>query len=220
MTVFHPLSRAELAELVRRGDVIERDGHGVKVVRLPDGRFLKYFRRKRRWNRELMSPAALRFARHARQLQSLGIPTLSVDSLHRIVGEPHTVAIYRPLAGATLRDLLASNKVDIQLMYRVGVFIARLHRQGVYFRSAHPGNIVVEGLHIGLIDVLDMRFRPWSMSRWARRRNWVHLLRCQEDRPYLKPAYVDALLFGYRDAADLPAREVRGVADRVRDLLF
>lgn len=220
MIRIHPLSREQLDSAVERSEVVERDGHGIKVLRLQDGRYLKYFRRKRYFNRELLSPAAVRFARHARQLERLRIPTLEVESLHRIIGEPHTVAVYRPMPGDTLRALLAQDRADTQTLYRVGVFLARLHRQGVFFRSVHPGNIVVDGLRIGLIDLLDMKVRPWSMSRWARRRNWVHFLRCEEDRPHLRPELIDALLFGYRDAADLPFNEVREVADRIRDYLF
>ncbi|ASK33048.1 BUD32 family EKC/KEOPS complex subunit [Alloalcanivorax mobilis] len=220
MIRIHPLSREQLERVVERSEVVERDSHGIKVLRLEDGRYLKYFRRKRYFNRELLSPAAVRFARHARQLDRLRIPTVEVESLHRIIGEPHTVAVYRPMPGDTLRALLARNAVDTQTLYRVGVFLARLHRQGVFFRSVHPGNIVIDGLRIGLIDLLDMKVRPWSMSRWARRRNWGHFLRCEEDRPHLRAELIDALLFGYRDAADLPFSEVREVAERIRDYLF
>ncbi|KYZ86592.1 MULTISPECIES: hypothetical protein [Alloalcanivorax] len=219
MIRIHPLRRQQLEDVISHSEVVERDGHGIKVLRLRDGRYLKYFRRKRFFNRELLSPAAVRFARHARQLAQLRIPTLEVESLHRIIGEPHTVAVYQPMPGLTLRQMLARGQVDTQLMYRVGVFIARLHRLGVFFRSVHPGNIVIDGLRIGLIDVLDMKVRPWSMSRWARRRNWLHFLRCEEDRPHLRDDLVEALLVGYRDAADLPSHEIGEVAERVRHLL-
>jgi len=128
--------------------------------------------------------------------------------------------IYEPMPGDTLRALLARGQADESLMYRVGVFLARLHRQGVYFRSVHPGNIVIDGPRIGLIDVLDMKVRPWSMSRWARRRNWPHFLRCVEDRPYLTPELIGAVLQGYYDAADLPFDEVRQVAGQVREYLL
>ncbi len=120
MVHIHPLSRAQLERVMERSEVVERDGHGIKVLRLSDGRYLKYFRRKRFFNRELLSPAAVRFARHARQLERLRIPTLTVESLHRIIGEPHTVAVYQPMPGDTLRALLARGELDAQLMYRVG----------------------------------------------------------------------------------------------------
>ncbi|MCK0537624.1 serine/threonine-protein kinase [Alcanivorax quisquiliarum] len=208
----HPLSRAELDALARDGKVLEADGHGVKVVALPDGRILKFFRRKRRFNRDLLAPAALRFARHALRLQRLGIPTLRVDSLHRVAGEPHSVAVYQPLAGSTLRELLRDGHASPQLMYRVGAFLALLHRKGVFFRSVHPGNIIVTPQqHFGLIDLLDMKVRPWSMSRWARRRNWLHFLRTPQDRPFLSPALLDAVILGYVDNADLPQRELATV---------
>lgn len=213
----HPLSREQLDTLCQQGQVIEQDRHGIKVLQFPDGRFLKFFRRKRWLNRDLLSPAALRFARHAVQLERLAIPTLRVESLHRIPGEPHSVAIYHPLPGRTLRQLLASGEATPQLMYRIGTFLALLHRRGVYFRSVHPGNIVITGMQqFGLIDLLDMKVRPWSMSRWARRRNWLHFLRAPQDRPYLTPALIDAVIMGYLDDADLPQRERDSVGGRVR----
>lgn len=211
-----PISRVVLDQWVLEGTVVERDVHGVKVVRLPDGLFLKYFRRKRFFNRELLAPAAVRFARHAHQLNQADIPTLTVLRLHRVIGEPHTVAVYRPLPGTSLRQLLADGAVGPHQMYRIGVFLARLHRLGIYFRALHPGNIVVDNDRPGLIDVLDMRIRPWSLTRWERRRNWWHFLRCEEDRPYLKGELVDELLAGYRDAADVPAREFHREARVVR----
>lgn len=216
MLQIHSLDRARLEQIIESSEVVEKDGHGIKVLRLQDGRYLKYFRRKRWFNRELLSPAAVRFARHARKLENLGIPTLSVESLHRILGEPHTVVVYRPMPGETLRTLLAQGRADAGLMHRVGVFLAWLHRDGVYFRSVHPGNIVIDGPRIGLIDVLDMKVRPWSLSRWGRRRNWPHFLRCAADRPHWRPELVDALLHGYRDAAGLPQREARHLVERVR----
>src|SRR5690606_16749051 len=77
-----PLTAADLAAVTRNAKVIERDAHGDKVLMLADGRYLKYFRRKRTWNRDLLVPAAVRFTRHARHLSRLGIPTLEVTGLH------------------------------------------------------------------------------------------------------------------------------------------
>lgn len=214
-----PINRSRLDLLSERGTVVEEDYYGLKVLRLPDGRFLKFFRRKRLLNKDLLAPAAIRFARHARHLQQLQIPTLTVERLHSIRGEPHSVAIYQPLPGETLRQMLLEHRVGPEQMYRVGVFIARLHRLGVYFRSLHPGNIVLDGQIPGLIDVLDCRIWPWSLTRWQRRRNWRHFLRCQEDHPQMTGELVDELLCGYRDAADLPVSEGRREVAHVREIL-
>lgn len=215
----HGLNRSKLDCIISHAEIVEQDSHGIKVLRLNDGRYLKYFRRKRYFGSELLSPAAVRFARNARRLEKLNIPTLRIESLHHITDEKDTVAIYQPLEGHTLRHLLANKLVSPELAYRLGVFLARLHRQGVFFRSVHPGNIVIDGLKIGLIDLLDMRTKPWSMSRWSRRRNWKHLFRTPEDRPHWSPELIDSLLHGYYDSADLPAREVKLVAQRVHELI-
>ena len=218
MTDIYPLTRYELAELVRAADVIERDPHGIKVVRLPDGRYLKYFRRKRLVSRDLLVPAAIRFARNARQLWQMGIPTLRVTALHRIVGEPHTVTLYEPLPGRTLRELLVSGEADAALLYRIGEFLAQLHRLGILFRSVHPGNIVVNAGGIGLIDVLDIRFSAFSLARWQRRRNWLHFLRYPQEW-HDNPELITTLLKGYRAIADLPGGELSTLAVRVGSIL-
>ena len=204
----HPLTPDRLTALIDSGVIIESDSLGIKVVRLQDGTYLKYFRRKRVFNRELLAPAAVAFARNARHLSRLAIPTVDVVALHRIVGAAHTVAIYRPLPGRSLRELMREGATDLDLMYRLGVFIAPIHRLGIYFRALHPGNVIISGREIGLIDLRDMRIHAWSLSRWARRRNWGHLFRCPEEWSHLT-GQVEELLRGYRQAADLPRRELK-----------
>lgn len=213
MLNIRPLSREALATLMEKATVIEKDKKGPKVAVLSDGQFLKYFYRKRFFNRELLAPAAVKFARNAYQLEQLEIPTLKVKSLHRIIGEGHTVAIYSPLPGRTLRDIVNSNEADANLMYRLGVFLARVQRRGIYFRSIHPGNIIVNGMEFGLIDILDMRFHSWSLSRWARRRNWRHFFRYPQEWKN-HGDLIEALIKGYRHSADLPLRELSWI-DRI-----
>ncbi|WP_417549999.1 toluene tolerance protein [Methylophaga sp.] len=207
MLNIRPLSREKLAAMMERATVIEQDKKGLKVAELADGQFLKFFYRKRFFNRELLAPAAVKFARNAHQLERLDIPTLKVQALHRIIGESHTVAVYSPLAGRTLRDIVNSNEADENLMYRLGVFLALVQRRGIYFRSIHPGNIIVNDMEFGLIDILDMRFQSWSLSRWARRRNWRHFFRYPQE--WINHGdLIQALIKGYRHSADLPLREL------------
>lgn len=185
--------------------VIERDLRGPKVLVLPDGRYLKLFRRRRLFGRELLWPAVIRFARNAACLARLGIPTLRVTALHcdRIRG--FGAAVYDPLPGDTLRKLLAEDRAAPGLMQCLGAFIAALHDKGVYFRSLHPGNVVFNGAEPGLIDVLDLRFGSWPLNRWERRRNWRHFLRTDVDRSHLTRERLDALCAGYRSASTLSA---------------
>jgi tRNA A-37 threonylcarbamoyl transferase component Bud32 len=208
----HPLNELEFAQLTEGAEVIESDGHSLKVMRLADGRYLKYFRRKHLISRDLMVAAAVRFARHARRLVRMRIPTLTVEGLHRIRGSSDTIAVYQPLPGQSLRDLLSSNEASTSLMYRVGGFIAHLHEHGIYFRSLHPGNIIVDAAQLGLIDLLDMRFKGRPLSRWQRRRNWLHFLRTRVDWPFLDQQLIDAVLAGYRDASRLPVKDMQRIA--------
>jgi hypothetical protein len=212
----HPLSEQEFAVLIAGARVIESDGQHPKVLQLTDGRYLKYFRRKHLISRDLMVAAAVRFARHARRLGRMRIPTLTVRGLHRIHGSPDTIAVYEPLRGEPLRALLNSGRADTDLMYRVGGFIAQLHDRGIYFRSLHPGNIIVDGPAFGLIDLLDMRFKRGSLWRWQRQRNWLHFLRTRVDWPFLSRSLIEALLAGYGDASRLPAREILRMADHAQ----
>lgn len=208
----HPLNEQEFEQLTEGAEIIESDGHSLKVLRLQDGRYLKYFRRKHLISRDLMVAAAVRFARHARRLARMQIPTLTVQGLHRIRGSADTIAIYEPLPGEPLRALLSGAEASAALMYRVGGFIAHLHERGIYFRSLHPGNIIVGANGFGLIDLLDMRFKGRPLSRWKRRRNWLHFLRTRVDWPFLSPHLIDAVLAGYRDASRLPARDIQRIA--------
>jgi|GEM_PF-397889 len=194
------LPRSELEEQVRRSLILEQDGHGIKVLALPDGRYLKYFRRKRRFNRELWAPAAVRFARHARRLKRMGVASVSVQQLYRLTGEPHTVAVYHPLPGDTLRERLARGRLEREEARALGAFLAGLHQRGILFRSVHPGNIILmpDG-GFGLIDVLDLRFWPWALQGRQRRRNWRHFMRCAEDRVHWTEPLLEAVLEGYGD---------------------
>jgi len=83
MLNIRPLSRERLASLMENAAVIEADKKGIKVAVLPDGQYLKFFYRKRFLSRELLAPAAVKFARNAYHLTQLDIPTLQVKALHR-----------------------------------------------------------------------------------------------------------------------------------------
>jgi hypothetical protein len=46
-------------------------------------------------------------------------------------------------------------------------FIRHLHRQGVYFRSLHLGNILqLPGGNYGLIDILDLQHKRRPLNSW------------------------------------------------------
>jgi tRNA A-37 threonylcarbamoyl transferase component Bud32 len=192
--------------LVAGGRVLEADRHGAKLIALGDGRYLKLFRRKRLLSSALMRPYSWRFQRNARRLAALGIPTVAPEALLRIPHLRRTAVLYRPLAGRTLRELLDAEPGGEHWIAEFGRFLGQLHRQGVYFRSLHFGNLVVtETGAFGLIDVADLEFRAAPLPPSLVVRNLRHLLRYPQDGDRVRAAHA-AFRTGYDQTGQtLPA---------------
>ncbi|MDR2260995.1 MAG: phosphotransferase [Azoarcus sp.] len=188
--------------------VIEADAHGDKVLLLPDGNYLKLFRRKRLLSSALWSPYAQRFADNCRVLAAHHIPCPEVIALYRIASIARDAVHYRPLPGQTLRRLLRQGIDEAEaahLRRQLGGFVARLHAIGIYFRSLHLGNIVrtPQGM-LGLIDLADIRVHRRGLGRFRRQRNLKHLLRYPEEARWL--AIQGDFSAAYREDAALAGR--------------
>lgn len=181
------VSANELQNWLSTGDVLERDSHGPKVVRLVDNRFLKIFRSRHpllaRWR-----PEAQRFACNAERLQALGIATpqmIECAWLERYRGI--NACLYYPLEGTPLDCLFKQQRESFDaVLPAFAAYIRQLHESGIYFRSLHLGNVLLlpEG-GFGLIDFLDLRFKRRPLRRGLVRRNFAHL------RNYLKRRKVE-----------------------------
>ena len=171
------VSANELQNWLSTGEVLERDSHGPKVVRLTDGSFLKIFRSRRpllaRWR-----PEAQRFVRNAERLQTLGIATPQIIEcawLERDEGV--NACLYAPLEGTPLDRLFKQQRERFDaLLPAFAAYIRQLHERGIYFRSLHLGNVLLlpEG-GFGLIDFLDLRFKRGPLRKALVRRNFAHL---------------------------------------------
>ncbi len=169
--------------------VLERDLHGDKVLRLANGDYLKLFRRKRLISSAAWYPYAQRFADNAVALHQRGIPCPELVAVYRIPAIKRDAVLYHPLAGHTLREIIAAGEESPDLRVRLDDFIARLHSSGIYFRSLHLGNIVLTPSgEFGLIDIADMRVGSRPLRVHQRRRNLQHLQRDPRDRQWLAAA--------------------------------
>lgn len=198
------LSHDELSDMLRQSRIIEEDGLGPKVVALKDGCFLKIFRQRRKVSSASLFPYARRFAVNCLRLAGLGIQAPHVHELFRL--DDITTAIrYEPLPGQTLRQMLADDSDPRQrreLIRHFGQFLAKLHESGVYFRSLHLGNVVLDDHDtFGLIDVADMRIFPAPLGRNLRLRNLRHMQRYPDDQHWLFEENLDSLLEGYGQIA-------------------
>jgi hypothetical protein len=178
-----------------------------KVLRLKDQSILKLFRLKRLITSARLVPHTTRFQNHADKLRALGIPTVDIKAIYNIAAIKRTAVQYHPLEGLTLREHCQRNPLKAGLAKQLGLFFQFLHAHGIYFRSIHFGNMVrtPQG-HIGLIDIVDMRFRKSPLNLSLRIRNLRHLLRYDTDIACLAPVrhlFLDA----YCNSSRLPRRK-------------
>jgi hypothetical protein len=168
----------ELERWLASGLILEKDARGPKVLALPSGAFLKIFYTRRSRLQALLWPAAQRFAKNTRKLHSLGIASPSVTEtfwIDRTAGL--SGCLYTPLPGQSLEKLLQKNPATLENeLPALADFIKLLHRNGIYFRSLHLGNILrLEQGGFGLIDVLDLQCFRRPLSKWKIQRNFQHM---------------------------------------------
>lgn len=178
----HPLSQLEYTAMQVGAVVLEQDERGPKVFLLPDNTILKVFRPRSFWSRDTLYSNARSFCRNAERLAALEIPTVKILKLYRFEGSMDTAVLYQPLEGDTLRDLLKRNAITTEICNKLGVFVAQLHEQGIYFRSLHFGNVLfTHHGQFGLIDIADMNIYGWSLSVSSRIRNFKRIQKYHED---------------------------------------
>ncbi len=190
------LSFEEFKQLCQNATILAKDGYGNKVLLLSDQSMIKLFRIKRLISSARVYSPARKFARNAEKLQRLNIATIKIINLFKIKSIQRTAVHYQPLEGLTVRDYLQSNTADDIFFEQLGRFLACLHNHGVYFRSAHFGNIIYTPQQkFGLIDISDMKISPFSLNQYKRLRNLKHILRLSEDLQLIQ--HTDAIQTGY-----------------------
>jgi hypothetical protein len=189
----------ETFDALRLGaEVLEQDRHGIKVMLLSDGDMLKLFRIKRCWSSARWWPYSRRFCRNAIRLALLGIPTVTVKARYALPDPLWSAVRYQPLPGKTLRQIGHDEGLNAGMLRQFGAFVAILHRQGIYFRSLHLGNVVwTPESAFGLIDIADLSIRWSALGMWRRVRNFRHICRLETDRILIGEAGWHQFLEGY-----------------------
>jgi len=206
-------------KLIAGTDVIEKDGHGLKVLETQNGRMIKIFRRKRFFSTALFKPYALRFVKNADKLHALNIPTVHIDSVSNCPDIKRQIIVYKKLAGELLRDTFEQNSDTKKLSRLFGKFVAQLHAKGVYFRSIHLKNILVLGNgELGLIDISDMQIKRNALSLRLCLRNFQHMLRYPQDKEIIKDNF-DDFLDAYAQQAALKGSQKNIVKARLLELI-
>ena len=184
------LSLDEYRALTVNAATLAEDGYGLKVLELEDHSIVKLFRVKRLISQATFYSPARRFAKNAGILKTLNIPTVSIIGLYRIKALKRTVVHYHPLPGIMVREYLQSltgEQESHTFLTQLGAFIAQMHELGIFFRSAHFGNIIVTpDKQFGLIDISYMKIGHKALPVGKRLRNMKHIFRLQEDIQLIK----------------------------------
>lgn len=213
------LSHKQFSSLCRGATTLVKESFGDKVLRFPDESILKLFRIKHLISSARIYSHARRFARNAGRLSEKGIQTVSVHDVYNIPSISRSAVHYRPIEGVSLADHLKQMPVTPDLARQLAIFLARLHRKGVYFRAIHFGNIIIlPDLSFGLIDVDDMRIARSALNRKKRLRNFHHFTKYENDRDHLRPQG-RVFISAYLDACDSRLRNRRWFKDKLVRLL-
>ena len=201
------LTAVEFEQIKSNAQVLEKDAHGIKVLRLPDGDILKLFRVKHLISSARLFSHARSFCRNADRLGALGIPTVKIKQLFGLTNSSNAAVLYQPLEGRILRQIALSEGLSETTLQQFGAFVAGLHSRGVYFRSLHLGNVVVTGNgEFGLIDIADLSIRPWGLFFSERLRNFRHICRLEEDRVHIGQQGWHTFAFAYSQTAGMSVR--------------
>jgi len=198
------VTQQELDRLIDSGEILEKDGHGVKVVRLQDDRYLKIFNRRPGLSMAKIWPRSKQFARNAKNLKKRRITTVGIVDVFNVSDAERDCVIYHGVPGKTLRQVFSDDPCNKDLSRKIGEYVLQLHEAGVMFRSLHFGNVIVlaDG-SFGLIDIADMRVNVFPLNRWQTHRNFQHIFRYQVDYNNLDvDAFVDGYCKNSRDRSD------------------
>lgn len=217
-TTAQRLEVSEYDRLLAVAEVIEQDGHGPKVLMIDPATMVKLFRRKRLVSSATVYPYAARFVRHAQRLRAVGIAAPEVTAYYYCAERKRHLVIYRRLPGESLRERLQANsggKGAAASMRALGKLYANLHRQGVYFRSLHFGNVLrADDDSLALIDVSDLRWYRRSLGLRRRLRNFAPLLTHAVDAVLCNDRLRRELVASYVEHAGL------SLSDRGRQRLY
>ena len=194
-----PITAQDYDALIENATLVVADAAGEKVLTTKTGDMLKVFRRKRLFSSAFFAPYAVRFVNNAIQLTDIGIHTIQPLTIQHCAQRQLHVVRYAPIAGRLLRAALQDDTSG-DLLVRTARYIASLHGKGVYFRSLHFENVIIDNTRFGLIDIADMKIYPQALNKNLRERNFQHFLRYPPDAEIIAAYGLDRFRQAYEDA--------------------
>ena len=194
--------------LINGAEIICKDAHGYKVIKLQDGQIAKLFRLKRIISSAILFPYALRFVKGAEILQNLKIPTVQVTALCKVPSIKRDLVIYQPLEGEAITSVIKQSSDPQEIIGGFAKFLALLHEKGIYFRAVHFGNVIItpQG-DFGLIDLSELYAYKSPLSLSKRVRNFKPIMRYKDDKNALTSFSIDHFVDLYLQNSTLKTKK-------------
>ena len=178
------LSDAQLADLISRSSLLEGEADKPKVLLDSDGYIYKFFYQpNRKLSSRTLFPPFKQFVKNSQILLQRNIPTVSISDTMTAADHRFDAIRYQAIEGIEFREhLKQAGHNEIRALVTI---IAKLHKQGVFFRAIHLGNILRQpDGNYALIDISDCWFSSGQLDTFRRARNLAHLLSYHADSPY------------------------------------
>lgn len=210
-------SRSEFEQLVENAAVLEGGLEGPRVYKLPGQKIVKVFRSKRLLSSNRLVPYALRFKRCAQRLIELGFNSVRVEKMAHCRELDMHFVVYPMLPGLSIRELDERALLQPGVAAQVAAYVASLHRNGVYYKAFHLGNIIVqEDGSFALIDIHSTRFYKSPVSIDRRARNLLNMFRYQQDRNIIDNDGVSHYFGEYLQASGLNAEHQAALIGKLK----
>lgn len=215
------LTSVKYNELCSKAQVVEKDGFGYKVLLLKSGEMVKIFRRKHLISSALFWPYAKRFKRNAEGLLKRGVSTVKITKLCHCPSKARHLVFYQPVPGITLREFLADQQDNTKILEQFARYLAELHQKGVYFRSIHFGNVIIQPGEKGfaLIDMSDLKFSCSPLSLKQRIRNFRPFLKRKLDKSSVLHFGFERFVTIYAQQANLSPLQVESLQVKLSSIM-
>ena len=211
------LSQAEFEQLIEGAKVLERQEGGLSALKTPDDKLIKIWQRRGVLSSDRIKPYSKRFADNCQRLNERGIPAPVIEKRFRIRETGEHVLIYPLLPGESLDKLAARDALPVEDLAR---FYAKLHAEGVLFRSIHLGNVLqLKDGRLGLIDVTDCWFFSRPLGSKFRAQNIGYAWEYRGDHIYFTEPVRQRILSVYLEVADLGRSKTRRFKTELEEAL-
>jgi len=200
------LSPQAFNRLIDGARILEADQRGPRVYLTEQNQVIKLFPQKGLFSSNTLLPYASRFMKNGERLKQYGITSIRVEQIGRCADMKLHYAIYPLLPGVTLREAASQGTPLQSLLSGLPQYLCDLHRQGIFFKAFHLGNILQQdGGKLALIDIQSMHFYSRPVPLKHRIKNFCNCLHYEQDFALLQEFGFEAFFTDYLHCSGLNA---------------